>query len=38
MKNHLMNGLPTKVLNKVQGYLDLLAEEMARKYDFLHSQ
>ncbi len=38
VKNCLINGLPFEILSEVQGYLDLLAEEIAWKYDLLHSQ
>ncbi len=38
VENCLINGLPSKVFNEVQGYLDLSAEEIARKYNLLHIQ
>ncbi len=38
MKNHLINGLPTEILNEVHGYLDLSSEEIACKYDLLYVQ
>ncbi len=38
VKNCLINGLPSEILAEVQGYLDLMAEEIARKYDLLHRQ
>ncbi len=38
MKIHLLNGLPSEILNEIQGYLDLMPEEIARKYDLIHSQ
>ena len=31
-------GLPSDILNEIQGYLDLKADEIARKYDLLRSQ
>ncbi len=31
-------GLPSEILNKIQGYLDLTSEEIARKYDLIQSQ
>ncbi len=37
VKNHLINGLPSDILAEVQGYVDLMAEEIARKYDLSHS-
>ncbi len=38
VKTHLLNGLPSEILNEIQGYLDLTAEEIARKYDLIQSQ
>ncbi len=38
VKTHLLNGLPSEILNEIQGYLDLTAEEIARKYDLIHNQ
>ncbi len=38
VKTRLLNGLPSEILNEIQGYLDLTAEEIARKYDLIHSQ
>ncbi len=38
MKTHLLNGLPSEILNEIQGYLDLTAEEIAQKHDLNHSQ
>ncbi len=29
VKTHLLNGLPSEILNEIQGYLDLTAEEIA---------
>ena len=38
VKNRLISGLSPEVLSEVQGYLDLTAAEITRKYDLLHSQ
>ncbi len=38
MKNYLINGLSSKHLFEVQGFLDLRAEEIAYKNDLLHIQ
>ncbi len=38
VKIHLLNGLPSEILNEIQGYLDLMPEEIAQKYDLIHSQ
>ncbi len=38
VKTCLLNGLQSEILNEIQGYLDLMAEEIARKYDLIQSQ
>ncbi len=38
VKTRLLNGLPSEILNEIQGYLDLKEEEIARKYDLIQSQ
>ncbi len=38
MKTRLLNGLPSEILNEIQGYLDQTAEEIAQKYDLIHSR
>ncbi len=38
MKNHLLAGLPSNVTNVVEGYLDLLAADIACKYDIIARQ
>ncbi len=38
MKNQLISGLPSNVMELVAGYLDLTAAEIARKYDMIASQ
>ncbi len=38
VKTHLLNSLPSEILKEIQGYLDLTAEEIAWKYDLIHSQ
>ncbi len=38
VKNRLLAGIPTDVLIEIDGYLDLMASEIARKYDVIHSQ
>ncbi len=38
VKTRLLNGLPSEILNEIQGYLDIMAEEIARKYDLIQSQ
>ncbi len=38
VKNRLLAGLPTEALIEIDGYLDLMAAEIARKYDVIHSQ
>ncbi len=37
MKNYLLAGLPFNVINVVEGYLDLSAADIARKYDIIAS-
>ncbi len=38
VKNHLLAGLPSNVINVVERYLDLLTADIARKYDIIASQ
>ncbi len=38
VKTRLLNGLPSEILNEIQRYLDLTAEEIAWKYDLIQSQ
>ncbi len=38
VKNHLLAGLPSNVINVVEGYLDLSAADITRKYDIIASQ
>ncbi len=38
VKTRLLNGLPSEILTEIHGYLDLTAEEIARKYDLIQSQ
>ncbi len=38
VKTLLLNGLPSEILNEIQGYLDLTAEEIAPKYDLIQRQ
>ncbi len=38
VKNHLLAGLLSNVINVVEGYLDLSAAHIARKYDIIASQ
>ncbi len=38
VKNHLLAGLPSNVINVVEGYLDLSAADIALKYDIIASQ
>ncbi len=38
VKTRLLNSLPSEILNEIQGYLHLTAEDIARKYDLIHSQ
>ncbi len=38
VKNHKLASLPSNVINVVEGYLDLSAADIARKYDIITSQ
>ncbi len=38
LRNRLQIGLSFEVLGEIEGYLDLMAEEIAQKYDLKHSQ
>ncbi len=38
VKNHLLAGLPSNVINVIEGYLDLSAADIACKYDIIASQ
>ncbi len=38
VKTRLLNGLPSELLNEIQGYLYLMAEEIAQKYDLIQNQ
>ncbi len=38
VKNHLLAGLPSNVMDVVEGYLDLSAADIASKYDVIASQ
>ncbi len=38
VKSCLLSGLPSDIIGDIQGYLDLSAEEIARKYDLIDSQ
>ncbi len=38
VKTCLLNGLLSKILDEIQGYLLLTAEEIAQKYDLIQSQ
>ncbi len=37
VKNHLLAGLPSNVINVIEGYLDLSAADITRKYDIIAS-
>ncbi len=38
VKNWLLAGLPAEALGEIDGYLDLSAAEISRKYNDIHSQ
>ncbi len=38
VKTRLLNGLPSEILKEIQGYLDLMEEEIAQNYDLIHVQ